>query len=305
MKLLYISIISFIFIATSAIAIQAMAIEVPPVKKEILVLDKRYENTKLPEIPILKDGAEFPLLSAQSVYAVDATTNVPLFEKDPDSPFLPASTTKMTTALVALEHYPLDEIVKVDGVKSTGQRMYLIEGEEISIENLLYGLLVYSANDAAEVLAANYPGGRAAFIDEMNKKAVDLHLKNTYFANPTGLDNNDQVTTARDLAYIAVAGMKNPVFRELVGTKSKIVKSVDGKLVHKLTNINTLLGEVDGVLGVKTGWTENARENLVTYIRRDGKDVIITLLGSQDRFGETKELISWIFDNYEWQEVNP
>jgi D-alanyl-D-alanine carboxypeptidase len=78
---------------------------------------------------------------------------------------------------------------------------------------------------------------------------------------------------------------------------------VGGKIRHKLVNINELLGEVEGVLGVKTGWTENARENLVTYIERDGHSVMITLLGSQDRFGETKELINWIFENYSWEEV--
>jgi len=97
--------------------------------------------------------------------------------------------------------------------------------------------------------------------------------------------------------------MKNPEFANIVGTKEITVKSIDGKIVHKLANVNQLLGKVPGVLGVKTGWTESARENLVTYIERDNHKIMIAVLGSQDRFGETKELINWIFANYSWQEV--
>ena len=93
------------------------------------------------------------------------------------------------------------------------------------------------------------------------------------------------------------------MFAKIVGTKNIIVKSTDDKIVHRLTNINELLGVVPGVMGVKTGWTENARENLVTYIERDGHKVFIAILGSSDRFGETKELINWIFENYTWQSV--
>ena len=97
--------------------------------------------------------------------------------------------------------------------------------------------------------------------------------------------------------------MNNPYFAKIVATESYLAESVGGEIRHKLVNINELIGEVDGVLGVKTGWTENARENLVTYIERDGHSVMIALLGSQDRFGETKELINWIFENYSWEEV--
>jgi D-alanyl-D-alanine carboxypeptidase len=181
--------------------------------------------------------------------------------------------------------------------------MGLINGEKMKVEDLLYGLLVYSANDAAEVLAQNYPGGRDAFVGAMNAKAVELHLENTSFKNPTGLDGNGHVTTARDLIRGASLAMQIPEFARIVGTKQAVVKSENGKIVHRLTNINELLGVVEGVLGVKTGWTENARENLVTYIERDNKKIMIALLGSQDRFGETKELIDWIFANYAWKEV--
>ena len=98
---------------------------------------------------------------------------------------------------------------------------------------------------------------------------------------------------------------QNPIFAKIVGIKEITVKSVDGKITHKLTNVNKLLGSVEGVLGVKTGWTENARENLVTEVSRNGKRVMIVVLGSSDRFGETTELIDWIYNNYSWENVIP
>ena len=112
------------------------------------------------------------------------------------------------------------------------------------------------------------------------------------------------MSTARDLVRLSSVAIKNETFAQIVATKEEVVKSQDGKISHKLVNLNKLVGEVEGVLGVKTGWTENARENLVTYVDRGGHKVMIALLGSQDRFGETKELIEWIFKNYEWKEIS-
>ena len=199
----------------------------------------------------------------------------------------------------------MDQILKVGKISVEGQKMGLFTGEEIKFSDLLDGLLIYSANDAAEVLSANHPEGRDFFIALMNKKVNDLGLTNSHFSNPTGLDNGAQYSTTRDLIVVAKYAMKIKIFSSVVGTKEKTVKSADGRFSHKLTNINKLLGNVDGVLGVKTGWTENARENLVTYIERDGKKVMMVVLGSSDRFGETKELIDWIFSNYTWEAVEP
>ena len=207
------------------------------------------------------------------------------------------------TALVSLDTYSSDQVLKVGKINIVGQKMGLVWGEEIKFIDLLKGLLIYSSNDAAEVLANNHPGGRELFIALMNKKAKDLGLNNTHFSNPSGLDEFNHYSTARDLITISKVAMKDPVFSKIVGTKEELVKSVNGKMSHKLVNINKLLGSVDGVLGVKTGWTENARENLVTYIDRNGKKVMIVVLGSSDRFGETKELIDWIYSNYSWEKV--
>jgi D-alanyl-D-alanine carboxypeptidase len=298
-KLLYLSMLSFIFISTSAIALNNGL-------DEIVTYIYPERNTKAySPLPTLKDGAKFPILSSQSVMAVDLTSGVTLYEKDPNKALLPASTTKIVTALVALDTYEENQVLKVGRVSIEGQKMGLVMGEEMKFIDLLNGLLIYSANDAAEVLAQNHPGGRALFIGLMNKKVKDLGLTNTHFTNPVGLDDGAQYSTTRDLVVVSKYAMKNPIFKEIVGTKEKTVYSTDGKLIHRLTNINKLLGTVPGVMGVKTGWTENARENLVTYVERDSKKVIIVVLGSSDRFGETKELIDWIFDSYSWEEVKP
>lgn len=300
-RFLYFLMLAFVFIASSSLEISSkihnLNFNFPPISQK---------TKKFPPIPLISDGSSFPIISAEGVFALDLNSGVPLFEKNPDSAFLPASTTKIVTALVALDSYPLDKILIVPkNINVDGQKMGLTSGEKISVENLLYGLLVYSANDAAEVLAINYPGGRSAFIEAMNTKAKSLSMENTHFANPVGLDEGDQYSTARDLVRASEVAMRIPVFSKIVGTKQTTITDASGKIIYNLANINELLGVVPGVLGVKTGWTENARENLVTYLERDGHKIIIALLGSQDRFGETKELIDWIFANYKWVEVEP
>lgn len=295
----FLAILTFVFVASSALAISG---NVSMVQKLINVSSQKSKT--FPPIPVLGEATSFPILSAQGVLAVDLSSGITLYEKNPDAKLLPASTTKIITALVSLDTYHLDQVLTVGkGVSVDGQKMGLYTGEQMKFENLLYGLLVYSANDAAETLAQNYPGGYDAFISAMNQKAIDLSMVNSHFDNPVGLDTDDQHSTAKDLIRASEVAMRNSEFAKIVGTKSAVVTDATGKISYKLQNVNELLGAVPGVAGVKTGWTENARENLVTYIERDGHKIMIAILGSQDRFGETKELINWIFGNYKWQEV--
>jgi D-alanyl-D-alanine carboxypeptidase (penicillin-binding protein 5/6) len=294
-KFFYLLLLSFVFVASCAVALSGKS-------RGLLTNVTDARPTTFSPIPILTNDNLYPVLSAQSALVIDVDSGISLYEKEPDKELLPASTTKIITALVAMDHFPDDLVVEIKLSKVEGQKMGLKNGEKIKIGDLLYGLLVYSANDAAEALAAAYPGGRDVFIQTMNDKAKELHLNNSSFKNPTGLDGGGHYTTARDLIRVSKVAMRIPRFAEIVGTKEKIITSVNG-VIHKIFNINELLGKVQGVLGVKTGWTENARENLVTYVERDGKKVMIVLLGSQDRFGETTELINWIYDNYSWQEV--
>ncbi len=296
---LFFLMLCFIFISSTALALSKHLPFVPPERIKVLADSKTF-----PPNPVLKQKDAYPILSAQGVVAIDLESGVPLYEKNPDAPLLPASTTKIVTALVSLDTYPLDSVLTVgDRITVDGQKMGLFAGEKMKVEDLLYGLLVYSANDSAEVLAQNYPGGYDAFIESMNNKARDLFMTNSHFDNPIGLDGNEQRSTARDLVRASEIAMKNPEFAKIVGTKEIVVTDASGKFSYDLKNVNQLLGVVPGVVGIKTGWTESARENLVTYIIRDQHKVMITLLGSQDRFGETKELIDWIFNNYEWNEV--
>ena len=257
-------------------------------------------NTSSKIIPLLKNDAVPPVVSAQGALAVDLDTGVSLYQKDADKKLFPASTTKIMTALIALENYSLDEALEVKRSGVEGQKMRLILGERMKVENLLNGLLIFSANDAAEVFADNFPEGRESYVDQMNKLARKLNLADTWFENPTGLDGNSQVTSARDMVRLTSYAMKNPIFRIIVSTKELTVYNIEGTIPHKLKNLNELLGEVEGVVGVKTGWTENARENLVTYVERGDRRIAMVLLGSQDRFGETRELIEWIFGEYDW-----
>jgi len=292
--------IIFVFIASSTLAIISMQMRVGEsreVERKVQI-EKEYKP-----IPLLSENPPQPMLTASSIFASDIDSGLTLFEKNADTPILPASTTKIITALVAIDYYLLDDVLTVGMISIPGQKMRLVEGEKITVRDLLYGLLIFSANDAAEVLAENYPGGRDEFISSMNRKAKKINLSNTSFTNPTGLDGGGHYSTAKDLVRAASYGIQKPFFAEVVATQKKVVTSIDGKIVHNLTNINELVGEVDGVLGVKTGWTENAHENLVTYINRDDNRVMIALLGSGDRFEETKQLIDWIFENYKWEEV--
>jgi D-alanyl-D-alanine carboxypeptidase len=298
MRLLWISAATFVFLSAFILAY--------PRQKELLIQNVASQKAPEPKtqiLPVISEGTPFPLVSAQAAVAIDLVSRATLYEKNSREKFLPASTTKIITALTAMDYYPQDLVLEVGRLNVEGQKMGLIAGEKIRVLDLLYGLLIFSANDAAEVLAANFPGGRDLFITAMNLKAEEYGLKDSFFTNPSGLDGNSQVTTALDLVKISEGAMKNPTFAKIVGTRELTVSSIDGLISHKLANINRLVGEVDGVLGVKTGWTEEARENLVTYLERDGKKIMIVVLGSQDRFGETKELIDWIFANYEWRQV--
>ena len=304
-NLLYLSMLSFVLIASSALA---LASDFDRSIKEVNLIKSLGSTSNYPALPQLADSTTtYPVFSGQAVLALDLDSGVTLYEKNADAAVAPASTTKIITALVAMDYYNLKQELTISGISVEGQKMGLEEGEKITVKDLLYGLLVYSANDAAEALAKGYCSdvncGREFFISAMNKKAYQLGLRNTNFVNPSGLDNATHYATAKDLVKASVEAMKNPLFAQIVATKTATVYSQDKKIVHKLANINELLGSVDGVLGIKTGWTENARENLVTYVERNGHRVVIALLGSQDRFGETTELIDWIFSNYTWTEV--
>ena len=173
------------------------------------------------------------------------------------------------------------------------------------MENLLYGALIYSGNDAAWALANYYPGGEPRFVEAMNQKAQELHLSHSHFTNPVGYDDPDHYMTPVDLARLGEAALDSETIAKMVAIPEITISDVTHTYFHHLTNVNELLGKIPGVGGIKTGWTEEAGENLITLIERNGHRVITVVLHSQDRFSDTTKLIDWIFANYQWQQLGP
>jgi len=262
------------------------------------------ELPKLYPYPVTIENPQKPAeISAKSAIIIDAKTGVALFEKDPDTRHLPASTTKLLTAIVAQERCDPQKVVKVERVVEEGTQMGLSEGDLVSVGNLLYGLLVASGNDAAFVLADSCSDSYIHFVASMNQKAKELGMKNSHFINPAGFDDPLQYSTARDLAKLAKVAVANLQIAKIVATRSIVVTDQLTTKTYYLENINKLLGEVEGLEGVKTGQTEGSLEILLTKTTRNSHTIITAVLGSDDRFSESKQLIEWVFANHRW--VNP
>ncbi|MEI6533374.1 MAG: serine hydrolase [Candidatus Roizmanbacteria bacterium] len=251
-------------------------------------------QTSINNIPVVSNNS-LPIVSAEGIFIADLTTFTPLFEKNINNKFYPASTTKIITALVATDIYKLNHIITIKHSFNEGQVMGLIAGEKISVENLLYGLLVYSGNDAAMALAEEY--GIDAFVIKMNEKAQQIHMKNSTFRNPSGLDDPAQMTTPKDLALAGRELLLTSSLKHIVGTKEIVISDENYQYFHRLVNVNKLLGEFPGIGGLKTGYTELAGENLVTFYKKNGREYVIVILKSLDRFADTRNVVDWINQN--------
>ncbi|MDE2026617.1 MAG: D-alanyl-D-alanine carboxypeptidase [Patescibacteria group bacterium] len=240
-------------------------------------------------------GSSLPV-SAKSALSYDLTTNTPLFELDPKVKLPMASLTKIMTAVIALEHPKPDDQYIVRGDALVGEdSMGLSEGEILDLQDLLYGLILHSGNDAAEVLAENFPGGRGQFIDAMNKKAVALGLTNTHFTNPTGLEGDgSQYTTAYDLLTLTRYALETfPAFDDVAAAATYTISQTQTHKEYDLENETNLLTTYPGVKGVKTGYTPEAGLCLVTYLDYKGHKIIAIVLGSEDRRDDMKEILDY------------
>jgi serine-type D-Ala-D-Ala carboxypeptidase (penicillin-binding protein 5/6) len=242
-------------------------------------------------------------VTATGIVVLDIDSDVYLYKRNADELLSPASTTKILTALVSLDTYNLDDVVTVSTVMNDGSVIGLVPGERITVENLLFGALIQSGNDAAYTLAQHYPGGVEKFVTAMNKKAKELHLDHSNFTNPVGYYNPDHKMTPVDLARLGEVALDNKVIAKMVAIPQITISDVTHTYFHALKNVNELLGKIPGVGGIKTGWTEEAGENLMTLIDRGGHKLIIVVLKSQDRFSDTEKLINWIFINYQWKNM--
>jgi len=236
-------------------------------------------------------------VSAQKAILMDAQTGRILYEKDADSRSLIASTTKIMTALVVCEQCNVLDRMKIpkEAVGIEGSSMYLREGEVLTVQELLYGLMLHSGNDAAVALAIYCGGTVEGFVQLMNDKAHRLGLEGTHFKNPNGLDSPGHYSTARDLAVLTAYAMKNPIFLQTVSTRNIRVGE------RSLQNHNKLLWQVEGVDGVKTGYTRAAGRILVSSAARNGRRLICVTINDGNDWLDHKALLEKGFADYKIQ----
>ena len=236
-------------------------------------------------------------VSAHSAVLLDGDSGQVLWEKNADEKSLIASTTKIMTALVVLEQAELSDVVEVapEAVGVEGSSMYLKAGEQLTVEDLLYGLMRSSGNDAAVALAIHVAGSCDAFAELMNEKAQALGLQTTHFANPNGLDSEENYATARSLGKLAVAAMENEGFRTIVSTKTY---SCAG---HTMTNHNKLLWQYEGAVGVNTGFTKHAGRILVGSAEKNGRRLVSVTINAPSDWNDHKQMLDYGFSCYSQQ----
>lgn len=239
--------------------------------------------------------------SAQAIYSIDLTSDAILTSKKADQRLQIASVTKLATAYIILrEEKDLNKLIIVpalrpqDGDSTIG----LTAGDQMTVRELLEGLLVNSGSDAAQTLAVGNAGSVDAFVAKMNAAAVALNLSNTHFANPVGWDDADNYSTAKDMTELARVLLRNETFAEIVKIKSKSVVTTAGRSLP-LSTTNQLL-YTPGYVGVKTGYTTGAGECLVSLYKNGNREILTTVLGSANRFGETDSIKGWILTHFSW-----
>lgn len=240
-----------------------------------------------------------PSVSAEGAVLVDGSSGRVLYEKNSDKRLYPASTTKIMTALVTLE--TLDElglgpdskvIVPVEAAGVEGSSLYLKAGEKLSLEELLYGLMLQSGNDSAEAIAVCVGGTRETFVEKMNLKAEQLGCSGTHFVNPSGLFDENHYTTAGDLAIIAAEAMEREDFREIVGAQKWASEETDRSFVNK----NKTVFNYEGGNGVKIGFTKKSGRTLVASAEREGKELIAVVLRDGNWFNDAYALMDYGFE---------
>ena len=248
------------------------------------------------QITEILQAKQWPAVLAKAVVVADLDTNTVLYAKESTQRLPMASTTKIMTALLALERGQLNSETTVSATAAAvgGTSMFLQTGETISLENLLYGMLLASGNDAAVAIAEHIAGSQAAFVDLMNERAAQLGLADTHFANAHGLDADGHYSSALDLFKLARVALQNPTFAAIVST---VNYNAGG---HRVTNRNELLTTYRDADGVKTGTTDNAGECLVGSVNHNGHRVLVSILGSTDRYADARALLDHYHAYFDW-----
>jgi D-alanyl-D-alanine carboxypeptidase (penicillin-binding protein 5/6) len=240
-----------------------------------------------------------PAVTARAALVVDLDAGQTLYSLRPNEPLPPASTAKLMTALVTVRQANLDSrvVISARAAGTPGSRMGLTAGETLTVRDLLYGLLLPSGNDAAVALAEHVAGSEAVFVRLMSETAAELGLRGTRFTNAHGGDEPGETITAADLVGLARAALVYPALAQIVATPSAKIAG------RTLTNTNELLGVYRGADGVKTGTTDLAGECLVASVTRDGHRLLTVVLGSQDRYADTRALLDFADRGWQWQNV--
>lgn len=242
-----------------------------------------------------------PDVNSRACVVIDRKTNSVLFGKNENTKKKMASTTKIMTATIIIEKCNLSDTIEISkkAAGTGGSRLGLKTGDKITALDLLYGLMLRSGNDAAVALAEYAGGDINGFAELMNAKALELGLTNTHFETPHGLDSNEHYTTAYELAILSNYALNNPTFAKIVGTKNYTI-TINGS-PKDLSNTNELLGNMEGVYGIKTGFTNGANRCLVTACKRNNIDIICVVLGADTKKFRTIDsikLINYVFNNF-------
>ena len=246
-------------------------------------------------------------INSKNAIVIDRNSKKILYNKKSNQKVKMASTTKIMTAMVVIQNANLDSIVEVSKKAASigGSKLKLKSGDKITVRDLLYGLMLRSGNDAAIALAEYVGGSIEGFAELMNENVNNLGLENTHFISPHGLDDDNHYTTARELALITDYALRNEEFSKIVNTKTATI-NING-IPRVIINTNELLGNLNGVYGVKTGFTNGAGRCLVTAVKRDNMDIISVVLGAdtkKDRTCDSVKIIEYAFSNFETINLN-
>ena len=270
------------------------------------LLDVSIELNALNYVETSSSGTSTLNLNTRSCIVLDRLSKKILYGKDEYNKVKMASTTKIMTATIIIENCNLEETVEISkkAANTGGSKLGLKTGDKITIKDLLYGLMLRSGNDAAVALAETCAGSIVDFSNLMNKKANELGLVNTHFESPHGLDSDGHYTTAYELALLSDYALKNKTFLQIVGTSNYTI-TING-YPKSLTNTNELLGNLNGVYGIKTGFTNGANRCLVTACKRNDMDIICVVLGCDTkkfRTSDSIKLIEYAFNNFEYVNI--
>lgn len=245
-----------------------------------------------------------PAISAQNAIVIEQSTGKVLYEKNSRQKAYPASTTKIVTALLAIESGSLDRIVPVAGAAQgvEGSSIYLAAGERIPLRDLVYGLMLRSGNDAAVAISCFVDRSTEEFVHRMNERIREMGAMDTNYVNPNGLFDENHYTTTYDMAIIAREAMKNPEFREIVGSKSWVANRGEGKYNH-FYNKNKVVFEYPGGTGIKIGYTKRSGRTLVASAERDGMELICVVMNAPDWFNDSYKLMDHVFDCFQMNKI--